>query len=198
MYPKNRFPLLLIVASLAAWVWPHAGSADSFRESFTGQSSGLLVRSSSIAIKVDLNTVAGSPACHHVINEPGVYYLSGNLDVSKPTGVNIQAEGVTLDLNGFAIRRVSGSGGHGILVALPANRCTVENGSVRGFAFGVQAFSDDGVYRRLHVSEYGSVALEGGNNWTFDTCVIDGRGSIGVELSSGSGPRISGPGFRRQ
>src|SRR3989440_9193807 len=36
-----------------------------------------------------------------VINQPGSYYLSANHGVTKASGVQINAEGVTLDLNGF-------------------------------------------------------------------------------------------------
>src|SRR5437762_10318381 len=36
-----------------------------------------------------------------LINQPGSYYLSANLAATKIVGVQINAEGVTLDLNGF-------------------------------------------------------------------------------------------------
>src|SRR3982751_6295714 len=51
---------------------------------------------------------------HFIINQPGSYYLSANLGVTKANGIQINVEGVTLDLNGFAISRASGTGGHGI------------------------------------------------------------------------------------
>src|SRR5437762_4881647 len=46
-----------------------------------------------------------------VINQPGSYYLSANLVVSKANGIQVNAEGVTLDLNGFQISRTSAGSG---------------------------------------------------------------------------------------
>ena len=61
---------------------------------------------------------------HFIINQPGSYYLSANLAVTKPNGIQINVEGVTLDLNGFQISRSSGNGGDGIQVATPAHHTT--------------------------------------------------------------------------
>ena len=40
---------------------------------------------------------------HYVIKQPGSYYLSANLEVSKSHGIIIEADDVILDLNGFSI-----------------------------------------------------------------------------------------------
>src|SRR5687768_5755354 len=71
---------------------------------------------------------------HFIINQPGSYYLSANLGVTKANGIQINAEGVTLDLNGFEISRVGGSGGDGIQISVTAHRVKLLNGSVKGFA----------------------------------------------------------------
>src|SRR3982750_3474281 len=47
-----------------------------------------------------------NPGYHFIINQPGSYYLSANLAVTKTNGIQVSAEGVTLDLNGFQIARV--------------------------------------------------------------------------------------------
>src|SRR4051812_31427609 len=65
---------------------------------------------------------------HFVITQPGSYYLSANLGVTKPNGIQINTEGVTLDLNGFQISRASGTGGNGIEIAVASHRATVRNG----------------------------------------------------------------------
>src|SRR5687767_12509630 len=74
-----------------------------------------------------------------IINQPGSYYLSANLGVTKSNGIQINAEGVTLDLNGFEISRVGGSGGDGIQISVTAHRVKLLNGSVKGFAVGINA-----------------------------------------------------------
>src|SRR3954468_25060565 len=74
---------------------------------------------------------------HFIISQPGSYYLSANLGVTKTNGIQINAEGVTLDLNGFQISRTSGSGGDGVQISVQAHRVSLLNGSVKGFAFGI-------------------------------------------------------------
>src|SRR6266513_1403716 len=73
---------------------------------------------------------------HFIINQPGSYYLSANIVVTKANGIQINAEGVTLDLNGFQISRNSASG-NGVEITLPSHHATVRNGTVKGFALGI-------------------------------------------------------------
>src|SRR6476469_9323232 len=70
-----------------------------------------------------------NPNFHFVINQPGSYYLSASLGVTKPNGIQINVEGVTLDLNGFQVARASGSGGDGIQISVNAHRVIVLKGS---------------------------------------------------------------------
>src|SRR5256714_11393508 len=72
---------------------------------------------------------------HFIINQPGSYYLSANILVAKTNGIQINAEGVTLDLNGFQISRVS-PGGYGIEISNVGHRATIRNGTVIGFVSG--------------------------------------------------------------
>ncbi|HZP57674.1 MAG TPA: right-handed parallel beta-helix repeat-containing protein [Dehalococcoidia bacterium] len=70
-----------------------------------------------------------------VISQPGSYYLTGNLTVSAGSAITIDAENVTLDLNGFTI---SGSGLFGIETSSGTKtNITVRNGSVVGFSSGI-------------------------------------------------------------
>src|ERR1700730_1612436 len=71
---------------------------------------------------------------HFIINQPGSYYLSANLGVTKTNGIQINAEGVTLDLNGFQILRTAGSGGNGIEISGTSHRASVRKGSIKNFA----------------------------------------------------------------
>jgi hypothetical protein len=71
---------------------------------------------------------------HYIINNPGSYYLSANLGVTKTNGIVVQSRDVVLDFGGFTILRTSGSGGVGILVN---HEAALRNGSLRGFDTGV-------------------------------------------------------------
>src|SRR5213078_103728 len=77
---------------------------------------------------------------HFIITQPGSYYLSANLGVTKPNGIQINAEGVTLDLNGFEISRSSGSG-DGIEIPGTSHRTSVRNGSIKGFVNGINTLT---------------------------------------------------------
>jgi hypothetical protein len=72
---------------------------------------------------------------HYIINNPGSYYLSANLAVSKTNGISVLSNDVTLDLCGFAIRRTGGSGGYGFL-SVTNTEVTIRNGTARGFQTG--------------------------------------------------------------
>src|SRR5262245_41419785 len=61
--------------------------------------------------RIDVAKLSGDANSQAIITNAGSYYLSTNLAVSKTIGITIAAAGVTLDLNGFEIARVSGSGG---------------------------------------------------------------------------------------
>src|SRR4051794_3515763 len=71
-----------------------------------------------------------------IINQPGSYYLSANILVTKTNGIQINAEGVTLDLNGFQISR-SSPDGNGIEISGLAHRTAIRNGTVKGFVSGI-------------------------------------------------------------
>ncbi len=72
-----------------------------------------------------------------IISTPGSYYLTGNV-TGEPDkhGISIQADDVTLDLNGFAL--VSGGAGafRGIDVPTAQKNVAIRNGTVRGWAGG--------------------------------------------------------------
>jgi hypothetical protein len=78
---------------------------------------------------------AGFPA---TLSRPGHYKLSGNLTVPASTrGIEVTANDVTIDLNGFTIRS-SSPGAYGIY-AESIERLTVVNGTITGFAYGIYA-----------------------------------------------------------
>jgi len=61
--------------------------------------------------RIPVQSLPGSATALHVISEPGSYYLTGNIQgVPAKDGIQIDADNVTLDLCGFAIQGVSGSG----------------------------------------------------------------------------------------
>ncbi|MBX7208798.1 MAG: hypothetical protein K1X78_10830 [Verrucomicrobiaceae bacterium] len=94
--------------------------------------------------RTDLANVAGDANYHHIITAPGSYYLSGNVDVTKSNGIYVDASNVTLDLNGFSVRRTAGSGGGGIFVNGSQTHLAIRNGTVSGFNSGIAAVTATG------------------------------------------------------
>jgi hypothetical protein len=73
-----------------------------------------------------------------VIKQPGSYILATNLKVMSSTGtaISIDADNVTVDLNGFAISGPGKDVGESYGVTTGRNNVTVRNGSVRDFSGG--------------------------------------------------------------
>jgi len=80
------------------------------------------------------------------------YRLTGSLTVSSTTAdaIDVSANNVTIDLNGFSITGPGTPSGNGI-EGLDAN-LTVENGTVTGFGGGTDVITgNNGIVRNLHV-----------------------------------------------
>lgn len=81
-----------------------------------------------------LNVTPGNPI---TISEPGHYYLTRGFNSNSPgVAIQINASGVTLDLNGQEVSGPGGKQGTGVRVDNAAG-VTLMNGSISNFAFGV-------------------------------------------------------------
>jgi parallel beta-helix repeat protein len=123
---------------------------------------------------------------HFIINQPGSYYLSANLLVTKTHGLRVSAPGVTLDLNGFEISQVNPSG-NGIEVVPTADRVTIRNGTVKGFVYGIGSSAKASAFRDLAVTgctSYGILAFSGA---VLEFCrAHDNSGTAGIYAGAGS------------
>lgn len=98
-----------------------------------------LVKKGEARIAVDL--LPGDATALHVITQPGSYFLRSNLVSYSATqsAIRVTADGVTLDLNGFAVR---GSGAGSTVAGIDASgstlqRFVVRNGTIDGWSTGV-------------------------------------------------------------
>ncbi|MDQ6939010.1 MAG: right-handed parallel beta-helix repeat-containing protein [Verrucomicrobiota bacterium] len=138
------------------------------------------IASTGIALN-DVNT-PGDTNYHFIINNAGNYYLTGNLAVTKTNGIHVTAAGVTIELNGFQITRGSGSGGDAITIDPLGHRCTVKNGSIRGFDSGINCVFSSGVaragsFRQLAVYNCATVGLRAGDEWQMEGCAAHDNGT---------------------
>jgi parallel beta-helix repeat protein len=146
-------------------------------------------------IPIDAAHTPGDDTAEFIIPSTGSgsYYLTRNINVTKATGIRIDAGGVTLDLNGFEISRTSGSGGNGILISATSHRASVRNGSIKGFLFGVNSVTTNGftaracAFRDLAVSSCTAHGITTGPGAVLERCRADGNsGSSGISAGAGS------------
>jgi hypothetical protein len=82
-------------------------------------------------------TSGDGPGFPVTINAPCRYVLTSNLTVGpNVSGVRINADGVTLDLNGFTIIGPGPGSGHGVTSTGCCLNITVRNGYITGFGSG--------------------------------------------------------------
>jgi len=126
-----------------------------------------------------------------VINQPGSYYLGGNVVVTGGKhGIVIAADNVTLDLNGFAI---DGAANTGFMNGISTSNATrrgvvVRNGNINNFA-GYGIF---GQTRDSHYEDLGFVGNKSGGLELFqaDNCIARNvritmpSGEAGLQLSN--------------
>lgn len=140
------------------------------------------------------NTPGDSNSVFH-ITQPGSYYLTGNeTGVASRHGIKVSAAEVSIDLNGFALRGVSGSL-NGIHGESTAARVRVRNGAATGWGSSgiflpnggviVEDVSASGntvngirvflgaVIRRCRAFQNGSPTTGGQGIWTGPACVVE-------------------------
>ena len=146
-----------------------------------------------INLQRTINPLPTDASYHYIINAPGSYYLSANLGVTKVNGIQINTEGVTLDLNGFEISRASGTGGNGIEIPATSHRACIRNGSLKGFAYGINSpFLSPGYARaceflNLGVSNCTFAGIYTGEASVLESCRAHGNsGSYGIFAGEGS------------
>jgi len=132
----------------------------------------------------DINT-PGNTDDTFAINQPGSYYLTGNIPVTKTNGIHVTVSGVTIDLSGYKIGRIFAQFGSGILIDATANRCTVQNGTVTGFAYGVQAASAGGTLSHLAASITTTVGFAVASGWNLEGCISHANDGMGIVAGSG-------------
>lgn len=113
------------------------------------------------------------------ISQPGSYYLTTNLTASA-SGIEIYADGVTLDLMGFALSGSRTPGYYGVYLGgaagAPIRNVIVRNGIIRNFDSGILASRCQGArLEQLMLSSnlYSGVTLYGQSGLCENTVVRD-------------------------
>ena len=120
-----------VVAMLAATA--HGGPLD--------PASGPAPTRALIEPRIAISQPASAAGFPIVIDQPGSYYLATNITgVAGADGIRITANGVTLDLNGFAVTGEGVSPVYGIRALGAVTNLVVRNGVVKSWGFdGIEA-----------------------------------------------------------
>lgn len=141
---------------------------------------------------VNPTNTAGNVLYSYIISQSGSYYLDRNIigEVGK-YGILINADNVTLDLNGFEVRGVPDSR-TGII--LGGNRPVIKNGQIRNWPEPAISFSGSsgigGSYFDLTVTNNGAPLGFNGLDLRDESrvmnCVISGNAGVGIRVATGS------------
>jgi parallel beta-helix repeat protein len=125
---------------------------------------------------VNAANTPGDASNQFIITAPGSYYLTGNITgVSGKSGITINADNVTLDLNGFALIGVAGSFNGISMSAAPHRNLHIRNGTVQSWGFDgiICPAATNSQFDHLRVSQNGSSGL-----------VCPGDGNVLSEISA--------------
>ena len=137
---------------------------------------------------INSTNTPGDATNSFIISAPGSYYLAGNITgVASKSGIQVSADDVTVDLNGFALIGVPSSG-DGINVSGTRTNLAIRNGTVRGWAGDgiVTTGADNGRYHDLRLSANGGRGLACGPNSMVSNCAARGNSANGIQALGGS------------
>jgi parallel beta-helix repeat protein len=121
----------------------------------------------------------------YTITASGSFYMTANL-TSTGAGITVNADDVTIDLNGYTLTG-PGSGANDGISMNGRKNVEVRNGTVRGFAkYGIYEATDIGGHRLLDLRVFGNGASGiylYGRGHLVERCTAEGNGADGIFVS---------------
>lgn len=129
----------------------------------------------------------GSTGANFVIAQPGSYYLTGSVTgQAGRNGIVIRANNVSIDLLGFTVQGVSGSGDGIVVEGNNRSGITITNGYVNGWgASGISLFGGARNIRISHItaSNNGGSGIFASSGALITNCLAASNGS-GIDVTS--------------
>jgi parallel beta-helix repeat protein len=119
-----------------------------------------------------------------VIIGSGSYYLTGNLNISAaPSGIDVVASNVTIDLNGFSVTGSGPGSGSGIFVNGGVSNVRIFNGTIRNWGgYGINGVGNSNLrVEKLQVIANGGPGIAVDVNGTVIDCVADSNTGTGIQ-----------------
>ena len=125
-----------------------------------------------------------------VITTEGTYCAVNDLTFFKPgpIGISIEADNVTVDLNGYAMR-TSPNVASTAFESLPVSNVIIRNGRIDGFADGILLTGNSLSIHHLVINDAADGIVIQGNDVTIDDVVLRGRPNAGQGIHAWSGSR---------
>jgi len=138
-------------------------------------------------IPISAGTTPGGANDSFIITNPGSYYLTTNFIATSPkNGIQIAADGVTIDLCGFELNG-AGLGGVGIRIITSIHRqnLTIRNGSVRNWtSSGIDlSFGRNLLLENVLALGNGGNGIYGGENAVIRDCLAYTNANAGPFLA---------------
>jgi len=130
----------------------------------------------------------------YAINNPGFYYLGGNLNAPSGGGISINTNNVTLDLMGFTISGTSNAGNNSGIYLNSKKNVEIRNGSLIGWDYGIKAENSCANNRVINVraeNNHSTGILLNGYSHLVKGCTSSDNSYNGIEVYLG-GATISG------
>ena len=124
-----------------------------------------------------------------VISQPGSYYLTANVTgAAGQDGITVNADDVTIDLEGFTVSGISGSL-NGIQVGSSHRNVSLLHGNLRGWGgHGANLGTvTDGRVNGLVCLANGGAGLVLGNNFYASQCSLNGNSTYGLQVIGSNG-----------
>jgi hypothetical protein len=135
---------------------------------------------------VDAVHTPGFLNSQYVITLPGSYYLTGNITLTNNnSGIFIQTNDVTLDLNGFVMTGAGGTGDAIDVSSLAGQNVVIRNGTLRNWHNGVAALN--GYCELEHLRVYGCqfTGFQLSDHCVVKNCTAVGNANTGMQLGNG-------------
>lgn len=135
------------------------------------------------------NTPGDADSVYRIVS-PGSYYLTGTLfGVVGKHGIEIASSGVTLDLNGFELRGITGTLSGVYASVSNLENIEVRNGSIRYWgSWGIDLatrFAFNCSVSGIRARGNGQDGVFAGKHTTISDCVAYANGVMGIRTSTG-------------
>lgn len=174
--------LVLPVAAFAQGALTPPGAPAPTMKSLAELDASLSALAAKAESRVAIDDLPGDGSALHVISAPGSYYLRGNLTGAVGrSGIRVDANGVSLDLNGQALRGIPGASA--AILINPANgRTVIRHGTISAWSSAVSPGTDL-LIEGLVVDSCTAAGLNAGTNSIVRNCTVTNCTALGISAT---------------